>query len=417
MTTEALKTGIPEWAAGLLSSDLREQERCAVEIRRLLSSGDSKVPFEDLIQAGVVPSLVKLLTKPSLQEDAVWALSNLASGPSKSSKALIDHGAIPALVQLLSTTNDVVIQDHAVMGLGNLASGNGDAIVKAGGLTTLLDLLQEPRQSLDMVRQATWALGMLYREPPNTLDSIQQALPTLQKLLDHKDEEVLGDTVWAYAHILADSSDIHNIIGAVVESGDGKVVSKLVEFLHNDNTSIQRAALKALAGIAAGNDHHIQSILDCKNSLTDLQKVIAAGDNEEEALRVVANLCGGITSIQVVIDSEIVRFLMQMIQNGGAPLWKKKPAAEGILCLARSANTAQMRYLISEGYEKWKTTMTELVPNLPPPRININSKRSSSSLGDSTKLAASPKRPKAKEAAASQSAKWQRKEGERLERN
>jgi importin subunit alpha-1 len=82
-----------------------------VQIRKMLSI-ERDPPIDAVLGMHVLPRLVSFLqcweTQPQLALEAAWAITNVASGTSEHTRAVVEAGALPMFVQLLACAPEAV---------------------------------------------------------------------------------------------------------------------------------------------------------------------------------------------------------------------------------------------------------------------------------------------------------------------
>ena len=140
-------------------------------------------------------------------------VTNIASGDTTHTSAVVDAGAIPILQSLLSSLKEggeLLIQ--VVWALGNIA-GDGprhrDAVLAGHVVDPLLSIMrkrlalreQAGPSDLSCLRNATWTISNLFRGVPHPpREALGDALPVLAELLGPHDDEVLTDASWALSY-------------------------------------------------------------------------------------------------------------------------------------------------------------------------------------------------------------------------
>merc|ERR1719265_2317315 len=121
-SSSAATEQIPGLTQMIASDDPAAQFTATQQFRKLLSI-EHNPPIQEVINTGIVPRFVQFLrevSRPDLQFEAAWVLTNIASGTADQTRVVVEHGALPIFVELLKSPNDDV-REQAVWALGNIA--------------------------------------------------------------------------------------------------------------------------------------------------------------------------------------------------------------------------------------------------------------------------------------------------------
>lgn len=173
---------------------------------------------------------------------ASWVLTNIASGNSNNTRAVVDNGAVPPLMALLSSPN-VDVQDQALWGLSNVIGDSSDLrdyVIALGFIPAYETLIESHVDKL--TSNIGWIFANLCRcstsPRPPPMDKIIPIFPYVKNtMLNYEPQMGLKDTLWG--------------IRWIVECGEGGVdalvtagfVPKLVKLLDGLNDASCRRVL------------------------------------------------------------------------------------------------------------------------------------------------------------------------------
>ncbi|XP_003375147.1 putative alpha/beta hydrolase fold protein [Trichinella spiralis] len=300
----------------------------AVQQARKLLSSDRNPPIDDLIRSGILPVLVNCLgphNSPELQFEAAWALTNIASGTSEQTKAVVHSGAVPLFLQLLQSPH-MNVCEQAVWALGNII-GDGphfrDYCIELGIIDPLLEFIKR-EVPIGFLRNVAWVIVNLCRskEPPPSALTISKLLPALSVLVHHPD------------------------MSMVIDAG---VVPKLVQLLNHREVKVQAAALRAVGNIVTGSDEQTQVVLNCE-ALSYMPELLAHQKEKinKEAVWFLSNItAGNREQVQAVINAGLIPTIIKLLEK--SDFATQKEAAWAISNVTISGQREEVAFMVSQG--------------------------------------------------------------------
>ncbi|KFK43224.1 hypothetical protein AALP_AA1G096500 [Arabis alpina] len=248
--------------------------------------------IQAVIQAGVCPRLVELLSHPSptVLIPALRTVGNIVTGDDSQTQFIIDSGVLPHLYNLLTQNHKKSIKKEACWTISNITAGNKvqiEAVVGAGIILPLVHLLQTAE--FDIKKEAAWAISNA--TSGGSHEQIQYlvaqgCIKPLCDLLVCPDPRIVTVCLEGLENILkvgeADKemglNDGVNLYAQLIEESDG--LDKVENLQSHDNNEIYEKAVKILERYWAEEDEE-QILQDGGNE--NPQQAFNFGNNQPAA--------------------------------------------------------------------------------------------------------------------------------------
>ncbi len=302
-------------------------------LRNVLCHEDA--PIQVAINGGCVPSLINLMRVPNIpvQADAVWCLTNIASGSHDQTKSVLE--AVPELLSFIGG-EEASLSEQACWTLGNIAGDSDELrsiLVKNGAVLPIVKLLSqevggdqwrskheewerahlsqysggselERRQaeavleaadlSLLRAQTAAWALSNLARgSTPASVFLETGAIPLLVSLIAHPHAGLAGEVWWLFTFLTAKQDTavqelLNNKLVGCIEAAVGAL----------DPSSITSIPLiRCLGNLSSGPEQWIDGLVASSAILGALGHCVDLDYSHHAVLKesvwVLTNLLGG----------------------------------------------------------------------------------------------------------------------------
>ena len=256
---------LPKFVSLANSSNILNVHQGVMLIRKLVAV-EEEPPTSEVVEAGVVPILVKCMEQTEntrLQFDASWALSNIASvGSTEDVTCILQTNAVPLWIQHFSS-HDPDVVEQAAWGIGNIA-GMGyqyrDYCLECGALDPLLNVITGPiaDQKLAVMHNSVFALSNLCRfKPCPRLNLVASAIPVALHLTRHPTPEIALDALWTLSQI----SDGPDGIDAILEVA----IPVVIDMISAPDTKCHMPALRTIGNVidGSGSPQQIHLMVEC----------------------------------------------------------------------------------------------------------------------------------------------------------
>ena len=332
------------------SQNKEEKLKGLIGIRKLLSI-EPYPPIQEIIDMKIVPELINLLDNcpNEFKYEAIWCLTNIASGNPNQANTILINGGIPKIYNLLdSDIEDIKIQ--TIWLIANLIGDSSkirDTFIVQKIFDKILTILASTNYD-KYIEVCTWAISNFFRVKP---------IPNYE--MSYKAFKIIARAIMIYettnVEFIIDACFILSILTKnykefIKEILDIDLLPYIIKFLEINNNAIIISCLRIVGNIASeDNAIQTQKLFD----LNILNKLKFTLFNEsigirKESVFIISNLAAGTQNqIEFLIEQNFFEILKKIVKIDVPKV--KKEAIYAIANLSLVENEKHMKKLIDEG--------------------------------------------------------------------
>uniref|UniRef100_A0A914P7D6 Uncharacterized protein n=1 Tax=Panagrolaimus davidi TaxID=227884 RepID=A0A914P7D6_9BILA len=315
-------TDVESLAEYAINPDLGFQLAAVRQARRLLAC--KKVPpYDQFIESGIIPSLVKFMDSKNttLQFDSTWILAHIASGTIEQTAAIVEADSIPSFINLLNSPNKE-IKSQALWGLSHIidkSPKSRNECINAGIISAFAKLADSEATNLADLRNIAWSLKNLCKqEIGNNLVKIEILLDNgilgyMLSLIRSQNKQIKHSVLYILGKIMSDKHQENEQIF------DVKLIHEIVKLLKYNDYQIRIDAAKIIVSISM-QPKYIKTLIK-HNVISRLCKILRHPLKNDDDLVVI------LTDFKNIVENsnknEKKMILKEMKNSGGTSLFSK----------------------------------------------------------------------------------------------
>jgi len=348
---EKLKAAQKEFCRCLANQEFDRLTPLIEFLREATVDKHDAIPGEVIIDMGIVPSLISLLSEnfsqyEKLQMELSWLLANISAGSSEDVNYLVSHGIVPALSKGLSFSNNENFHENIIWTLANISGEKDtafrDQIIDEDAVNLVIRALCKTPKKMIYYRAAAWLMSNVFHiKPLPPFEKIEKVFAALTHLIDYEDDAIKQHTLQCLIHLTEDVKEQH--IKAMIANN---LIIKIITHLEYPEPRIIKNAVKTVGNLIFA-DRDILINLGEEKILKKISQVLLSKDEElrKESIKMLTNMFAeDFRYHDSAIDYQIHTALAQI-----AALDSDENRIQATMCLAN--------FLMNCGYEDYKSMM------------------------------------------------------------